>query len=210
MRKNKILSIVAVLLTISLLTTSCEILQDIINTSSNLKRLQFKVDGVSNFKIGNTGISKKAEISNFGLSDIASFISNVKNKKFPVSFILNINAKNPNDGTGGAPATKSSISAMPWDLYVNETKTISGGIANSVHVPGTGESVTIPLRISFDFMEFFADKGYKDLVNLALAIGGKDGSSSKIKLKAQPVVSTPYGSIKYPGKLTIASKEWTN
>lgn len=210
MRKNKIISIVAILLTFSLLTTSCEILQDIMNASSNLKRLQFKVAGVSNFQIGSTGISNKDNISNFGLSDIASFVSNVKNKRFPVSFILNIDAKNPNDGTGGAPSTKSSISAMPWDLYVNETKTISGGLANSVHVPGTGETVTIPLRISFDFLEFFADKGYKDLVNLALAIGGKDGSASQIKLKAQPVVSTSLGNIKYPGKLTIASKEWTN
>ena len=109
-----------------------------------------------------------------------------------------------------APATKSTISSFPWDLYINDTQTVSGNIGAPIHVPGTGESINIPIQIQMDFFQFFKDRGYKELGELALAVSGFENHKADIKLKAQPSVSTPIGSFNYPGKLTIVKKSWTN
>jgi hypothetical protein len=64
------------------------------------------------------------------------------------------------------------------------------------------------VRLSLDLFEFFGDKRYEDLVALALAIGGRNGSPARLSLDAQPTVSTPLGPIAYPGRLTIVSTEF--
>ena len=61
-------------------------------------------------------------------------------------------------------------------------ETISGDIGSPVSVPGTGEVTNIPLTMNLDLIEFFGNKGLDNLVNLALALGGQEGSSSKLTL----------------------------
>jgi hypothetical protein len=77
-------------------------------------------------------------------------------------------------------------------------------------VPGTGDITVIPLRIDIDLKEFFAERGYQSLINLALALGGAQGSSSKVALYAKPTVSTVLGDISYPGELKIVDTQFTN
>ena len=57
-------------------------------------------------------------------------------------------------------------------------------------------------------MEFFGEKGYNDLLNLALALGGAKSDISRLAIDAQPRVSTPLGEITYPGRITVVSKEY--
>jgi hypothetical protein len=46
------------------------------------------------------------------------------------------------------------------------------------------------------------------LYELALAVGGANQDGSRLSLDAQPRVSTPYGTITYPGRLTIVNAEF--
>lgn len=198
----------AALLLVSL--PSCRLLKDVSNTMANIDRLKFKISRISDVKIAGISIAGKQNISDLSTGAVAKLAASAMTKQFPVSFTMVVSAQNPNDGTGGKPATKSTISSMPWALYINDRATVSGNIEQPVHVPGTGESVDIPISIGMDFYNFFKNKGYKELVNLALAISGTKGSSSDIKLKARPSISTPYGSIQYPGELTIVKNKWSN
>jgi hypothetical protein len=64
--------------------------------------------------------------------------------------------------------------------------------------------------MNLDLVKFFQNKGYEDLVNLALAIGGNKGSSSNLTLYARPTVSTSLGPIQYPEELRIVNVSFTN
>jgi len=64
--------------------------------------------------------------------------------------------------------------------------------------------------MGLDLYNFFGNKGYDGIVNLALAIGGVQGSAARLKLDAQPTVSTPLGAITYPSRITIIDKNFTN
>ena len=62
--------------------------------------------------------------------------------------------------------------------------------------------------MSLDLIKFFGDKGLENIVNLALNVGGAQGSTSNLKLIAEPVLGTPLGDMKYPEPLTIIDKQF--
>jgi hypothetical protein len=194
------------LISIIFFITSCSVYQTIVNIS----RLQFKLGKVDNFQLGGIDISDKSRLEDINFQDLLKLTKAFSSGSLPASFILNVEAKNPNDGTGGYKKTDASIKSFPWRLLINDKETVSGNISQTIFVPGTGEITQIPLMISVDLIKLFKDKGYEELINLSLTLGGKKGSSSKLTLYASPTVSTSLGDIKYPGELKIIDKEFTN
>jgi len=197
-----------ILLSIALmfLTTSCSVYQTVVN----LSRLQFKLGDVNNFTINGINISNKRSLQDFNALEIINLTQVIASGKLPASFTLNVEAINPNDGSGGYPKTNATIKEFPWRLEVDDVETIAGNIGTPVTVPGTGEVQNIPLTMNIDLMQFFGNKGLDNLVNLALTLGGQQGSSSKLALFATPTVTSPVGDIKYPGELKIVEQSFTN
>lgn len=188
------------------LVTSCSVYETIVN----LSRLQFKLGDVNNFELNGIDISGKSKLEDFNFQDLLKLTTAFSSGSLPVTFMLNVEAKNPNDGTGGYKRTDANIKSFPWRLLVNDKEAVSGDINERIIVPGTGEITEIPIEIKLDLIELFKNKGYEDLIDLALALGGKKGSSSKLTLYATPTVTTSLGDIKYPGELKIVDKEFTN
>ena len=201
MKKLLLLSI-AILLT----TSSCSVYE----TMVNLSRLKFKLGAVNNFTVSGINISNKNSLQDFNALELLNLTQVIATGKLPASFTLNVEAKNPNDGTGGYPQTNATLKKFPWRLEIDNIETISGNIGNPVSVPGTGEITNIPLTMNIDLIEFFGNKGLDNLMNLALTLGGEQGSSSKLSLYATPTVSSPLGDIKYPGELKIVDQAFTN
>jgi hypothetical protein len=197
-----------ILLSIALIfiTTHCSVYQTVVN----LSRLQFKLGDVNNFTVNGINISNKKSLQDFNALEIISLTQVIASGKLPASFTLNVEAKNPNDGTGGYPQTNATLKEFPWRLEVDDVETIAGNIGTPVTVPGTGEIQNIPLTMNIDLMEFFGNKGLENFVNLALTLGGQQGSSSKLALFATPTVTSPIGDIKYPGELKIVEQSFTN
>ncbi|MFI5237944.1 MAG: hypothetical protein ACHQLA_08400 [Ignavibacteriales bacterium] len=201
MKKLLLLSI-AILLT----STSCSVYETVVN----LSRLQFKLGNVNSFTVSGINISSKKSLNDFNPLEILNLTQTIATGKLPASFTLNVEAKNPNDGTGGYPKTNATIKEFPWRLEVDDIETIAGNIGTPVTVPGTGEIQNIPLTMNIDLIEFFGNKGYENLINLALTLGGQQGSSSKLALFATPTVTSSVGDIKYPGELKIVEQSFTN
>lgn len=181
----------------------------IYKTIVNLSRLQFKLGEVTDFRVSGIPISQKSKLSDFSAMDVLKLTSAVAQGSLPVTFTLYVDALNPNDGKGGYPKTDASLKSFPWRLMIDDKETISGNIGSPITIPGTGESVAIPLGLQLDLFKFFGDKGYEGVINLALQLGGYGGSPSKLKLVAKPTVSSSLGDITYPGELTIIDKEFT-
>jgi hypothetical protein len=189
-----------------LTTSSCSVYE----TMVNLSRLKFKLGTVNNFTVSGINISSKKSLQDFSPLEIVNLTSVIASGKLPASFTLNVEAKNPNDGSGGYPKTDATLKAFPWRLEIDNVETISGNIGTPVSVPGTGEITNIPLTMNIDLIEFFGNKGFDNLLNLALSLGGQQGSSSRLSLYATPTVSSPIGDIKYPGELKIVDQSFTN
>lgn len=193
-----------VLLSIGFLNLGCSGVYDAI---VNIQRLQFKLDNVTGMKVAGVALSNIATISNFSLLDAAGLLSAFTSGELPVEFTLNVLAKNPNDGTGGTKNTTAVIKNLAWRLFLDSKETINGNVGN-ITVPGVGQVTNIPIGMSFDLIKFFKDAGYDNILNLALALGGRNGTSSRITLKVKPTVDTPLGPITYPGEFDVIDKEF--
>lgn len=184
---------------------SCQALKDLSSAAMNISRLTFKLDHVGDFQVAGIGLTGKTSL---GLTDAARAVAAFGRGELPASFTLFVAVRNPNDGTGGSPKTAATLTSLAWNLRIDDTPTIAGDIAEPLSIPGTGQEAMIPLKMNLDLMTFFKDKGYQKIIDLALAIGGASGSTSRITLRAKPTVRTDLGPVTYPGEIDIIDKEF--
>ena len=196
----------SLVLLVTCLLTSCSVYETIVN----LSRLQFKLGDVNKFTVSGIDITHKKKLNDFTALEALKLSSVFASGELPVSFTLNIEAKNPNDGTGGYTKTDATINSLPWRLLIDDKETIAGNIASPVTVPGTGEISLIPIKIDLDLMQFVKSQGYESILNLALAMGGREGSAARLTVFADPTVSTPLGNLNYPGELKIVDYKFTS
>ncbi|MCX8057425.1 MAG: hypothetical protein N3F03_07455 [Ignavibacteria bacterium] len=189
---------------ISLLVfSSCSVFKQM----TNISRLQFRLNNISDFTINGINISNKSSIKDFNVFDSAQLLNSISKGSLPVTFNLNIEAKNPNDG-GGYPRQDLDIVDFKWRLLIDDVEAITGNIARPISVPGTGETTIFPITVQLDLYKLFRDRGFDNLINLALALGGRNSNLSRVVLKATPTVQTPFGKITYPGEIDIIDKEF--
>lgn len=199
MKKILIVGLISILF-----LSSCSIYKTIINVS----RLKYKLDSVSDFNLNGIKIDKKSKLSDFSPAEMLKLTSVFTSGKLPVTFNLNIEAKNPNDGTGGYATTDITIKSFNWDLYLNNKKTFSGNIDKTVNVPGVGTTTMIPLKVEFDLIKIAENGSLNDIIKLALTLGGINKSTSNIEVIAKPVLGTPIGDLTYPEPIKIVDKQF--
>jgi len=195
-------------LAVILALSSCAAIDEMAAALANLQRLKFKLSGVRDFRLLGIDIGGKARLGDFSALDAVKLVQSYASRKLPVEFVVDVVAVNPNDGTGGTRKTTSTLTGLECRLLLDGQPTVVGNIDQPIEIPATGQESVIPLRLSLDLLEFFAGKQYEDLVQLALAIGGKNRTPARIALDAQPTVSTPVGPITYPGRITIVNTEF--
>jgi len=205
---QKTISLLLIVLLGFLFFQSCATLQQMAAALSNLKRLQFRLSQVRDFALLGINFSRISSISDFNAIDALRLVQGFATKRFPAEFVLDIEAVNPNDGRGGSPQTVSTLTSLESRLLIDGVPTVTGNLDRAIEIPGTGQTSTIPLRMTIDLYEFFGNKGYEGVLNMALALGGMRRDPARISLDAQPRVSTPIGQIVYPGRLTIISHEF--
>lgn len=195
--------ILLTLIIFSFIFSSCAIFKQAVNIS----RLKFKLNSVNNFTLSGITISQKSSAKDFSIFDASQLMNNFMKGTLPVSFTLNVEAYNPNT-EGGFARQNIDIYDFKWRLIIDSVETISGNIEQPISVPGTGETTIFPIRVELDLIKFFKDRGFDGIINLALALGGKNSNLQRIVLKAQPTLMTPIGKIKYPGEIDIIDKEF--
>jgi len=187
---------------------SCATLEQIAGALVNLQRLKFRLGAVHDFSVLGIDLSGKARLQDFTVSDGLRLAQAFAARRLPAEFSLNIQAVNPNDGTGGSKRTATTLTGLESRLLIDGKPTVTGNIDRPIEIPGTGQESTIGIRLGIDLYEFFGRGGYNDLLGLALAIGGKNGSASRLSLDALPTVTTPFGPITYPNRITIITTEF--
>lgn len=177
-------------------------------TIENAERLKFKLGKVDGLKVGGVNLSNVRTINDLNLLDGASLLASFSSGKLPATFTVNLIAKNPDTYPGGSTESSSLIKALDWRLLVDNREMITGSIDQTIEIPGVGKSTTIPIPVSVDLYKLLGDGGYEKLMNLALSIGGKSGSSSRLTLKIKPTIDTFLGGISYPGEIDVIDKEF--
>jgi hypothetical protein len=180
----------------------------IFRTVENVSRLKYKILNASDYKVAGISIGDKKSIKDFKALEALKITSSIMKGTLPVTFNIFIEAKNPNDGSGGYPRTDLSIQSFPWRLFINDNETVTGNISEPVFVPGKGETTIIPINVEFDIAKNVKEKNIDDIISLALQLGGIQKSTSNLKILVKPVIGTPIGNITYPAEITVVDKNF--
>jgi hypothetical protein len=180
-----------------------------LNALTGLSRIQFKLNNLQSVRLAGIDISNKHSISDFNIMDGINLAAVFASGHLPLTFTLNVAAKNPNAPSNVAAFNALQVSDFPWRLLLNGQQTITGNIGAPVGVPPGGSTTIIPLQASIDLKQFFGNQGYDQLLQLALALSGQ-GGVSHVQLMATPAMSTPIGTLRYPGELTIVSTQFSS
>jgi hypothetical protein len=179
-----------------------------------LLRCRFRVESTEEFYV--TGIQLD-NLESLTPAQIAEVIAIWSSGSLPVDFTLNIGIYNPNDGYTAPDIIPATLTGFAWDLFVDSesgstldtTWVASGELAQPLEVPGSGETVVLPLDISFDAVALLGEMGTLEFIDLALAIGGIDSGLrdedhlGRLLVIAEPTVTTAFGEMTYPGSLSI-------
>lgn len=202
------LAVSLLVVAVALAPAGCATLDQLASTLVNLKRLQFRIGQVTGFRLAGIDLGRTSSLSQLTAYDALSLAGAYASRRLPAELVVEVEAVNPNDGTAGAPRTTSTLTSLECRLLVDGRPTVTGNIDQPFEIPGTGQAAVVPIRLSLDLYEFFGEKRYADLVDLALALGGARRDTSRISLDALPTVTTPLGNITYPGRITIVGGQF--
>ena len=105
---------IALLLALVISGIQCSVYE----TLTNLSRLQFKVGAVNGFQINGIPVSGKSKLSDFNALDLLKLSTGFAQGTLPASFTLNVDAKNPNDGTGGYKKSDATFKILSGDYFL--------------------------------------------------------------------------------------------
>lgn len=186
--------LVAVLLAPAL--TGCQSLREI----RSLRQVDFALDRVSGAQLAGVDLERVRSYNDLTGSDLLRVGRAISQNEMPFQFTVHVSANNPEENQ-----RQARLVAFDWTLLLDERETVAGTFNETVQLPA-GEVVDIPLEMELDLLNFF-DRSSRDLVELALAIAGAEGASTRIQLRARPSIDTPIGPIRYPNDITIVSRD---
>lgn len=199
-------SILIIVLLFALAIGGCSVYKSL----ANLGRLQYKLANTSSLSLAGVPLAGKSKIGDFSTKDILTFTAAVARGSLPITFTLNVDAKNPNTGGGVYARTNATIESFPYRLVLDGSEVLSGNISSPFVIPGTGETSVIPLSISFDLFQSFKNRSYASLVNLALSIAGVGSGATQVELYAKPTVGTDLGPISVPSEIKIVDTKFSD
>ncbi|MCF8259209.1 MAG: hypothetical protein K9J12_00405 [Melioribacteraceae bacterium] len=171
----------------------------------DFSKLKFKIHSVQGVNLNSMNLSDKSKFSDFGALEIVKLTSMLTSGKMPMKFTVNVEALNSNKMVSSYTSSMIRIKSFPFTLLLNDKEAFKGNINEPIEVPGGGESTLFPVDVEFDLLKLVNDQGLSEIVNLALKLGGQQGSPANIKVVSRPVLDTPLGEYQYPSELTIVN-----
>ncbi len=176
--------------------SGCQTLREV----ASLRNVRFYVDRLSEVRLAGIDLTRVRSYEDLNPLDVGRLTVAVAQKKLPLSLTLHLRAENPEENTVNARLVK-----MSWTLLLENRETISGTYDREV-VLAPGHPEVVPIQVELDLISFFEGNA-RDLAELALALAGVGGAPKNVALRATPTIQTALGPIRYPGPITIVSKD---
>ncbi|MGI6321144.1 MAG: hypothetical protein ACOXZK_09390 [Bacteroidales bacterium] len=188
MRKLNLFALMALLL---MLIPSCNELKQL----QNLSKCQFRLNSIEDIRLAGVKLQNVSDIKQISLLDVGKLTTAYVANSFPLSFKLNVDAKNPND----KPA---AMTALDWILLIDDIQMTEGLVNNRYQIPAQGVT-SIPMDFNFDLKKVLSGRSKDAIINFALNLAGVGDKPTRLTLKAKPTVNVGAIPITYPGYLSV-------
>lgn len=198
---------ISILVVLFFSLASCSNISDITKSLMNLKNLQYRLLGIESVRLAGIDFKQNMSIKDISLVDVTRLTAAVTKKSVPIDFILNLEAKNPNEEKGKRFSSTATIESFDFDVLLDNRKAFTGGLASPVKIESNGGIKLIPLKVSFNLTDVYQENQFEKIANIAMNLAGFNLQKTKVAVEATPVVSTALGKMN-PGRIKITQTEY--
>jgi len=162
-------------------------------------KCQFRMDKLTNPNLAGVRIDNKRSLSDLNLIDAGKVTAAFLTGHLPLSFTLNVQAKNPN-------STLAAINKLDWIAMLDDVQMASGTLNNRIEIAPNNGQTNIPITISVDLKEILSGRSKDALTNLAFNLTDQNGQPTKVKLKVKPTLMFGSVPVNYPGYITLTKE----
>ena len=183
---------------LTLFLSSCGLFEQV-GQMATLTKCDFKLKSVQKLTLAGVNIQEIKSISDLGLIDAGVITAALAGGQLPLSFTLNVEAKNPND-------QMAAMNRLDWILFIDGIEMVQGVLSERVQIPANGGTSVIPLYMNMDLKEILSGKSIESIINFGFNLAGMGGEPTRVTLKAKPTILVGSKEITYPGYLSITTK----
>ena len=187
---------VLTLAVVCLLCFSCDIFNQVSETSNLVRKCKFSLDNVQNVSVAGINI-KGINTSSLTATNVAKLSAALLTKNVPLNMTVNVGIKNPT-------AKPASLNAMDYKINVDNLELASGSTNKKVSVPSKSKT-SMPLSFNVNTYDIFSSNGISSLKNFVSSFSSKDGTSSRVAIKVNPTVAIGSQSVKL-GYMTLSKQ----
>ncbi len=177
--------------------TSCDVVKQV-QQAQNFVTCSFRLKEVQDVRLAGVSVQNKRGAADLNIGDAAQLAMALTGKTFPLTFNLNVEAKNANRAEAG-------LNRLDWILIIDDIEMVSGTNEEVINIPANGSSV-FPLKMNVDLKKVLNGKSGQSLLNFGLNLAGANGEPTRIKLKAKPSIMIGNRLVAYPGYITITGE----
>ena len=166
-----------------------------IQEAKNFAKCEFRIRSVEGTRLGDVKIQNVKSLKDLSMKKAAEIAMVLGSDKIPLSFTLNLQAKNPN-------AETASMNKLEWILFIDEHEMVAGVLDQKVEIT-QNQVAEIPIVISADLREALRGKSRDAIVNLAFNVAGQGDNPTHILLKVKPSIEIAGYIIQYPGYIDV-------
>ncbi len=165
---------------------------------ANIVNCDFRMKSLNQTKLVGINIEDKNNIKALGFRDIGTLTSAYLNKNIPLTFQLNVEAKNPN-------SKPAALSKFDWILTIDDIEMTRGTNTDQVKIPGNSVT-TIPMQISINLYDALRNESKDALLNFAFNLADASDKPTRIGLKLKPTIYLEQIPLTYPGYINVGTE----
>jgi LEA14-like dessication related protein len=191
MKKTFVLIVTAIVF-ICLFPNSCSYLKEL----TALADCDFRMSTLEYPLLAGVDISDINSIEAFTLEETGKIAKNILLGDLPLSFILNIEVKNPN------PVT-ASLNRMEYIAFIDDLQVAAGAVEERIEIPPLGGISTIPVRVETNLVELFKKESRNTLINFGLNLADASKKPTRVSIEIKPFIRVGSKDLEYPGYITV-------
>ena len=200
MRTYKTLLISSIL--ILLFFTSCDVMQQV-SQINNLTKCEFRLESVQQLNLAGINVQNVKKVSDLNMFDAAKIASALSSQQFPLDFVLNIEAKNPNSSAAG-------MTRIDWILLIDDIEMTRGILDRQVSIPANNGIAVIPMQMHVDLQKALTGKSADAVINFGMNLAGTGNKPTRFTLQMKPTITVGNFPITYPGYLNVKTEFGSN
>ena len=189
---RNLVKLTAVLVLFPCIFNSCSFLKEI----STFAKCEFRMTTLEDPHLAGINVSQIHSYSDIGFADMAILTASVMKGELPLTFTLNVEAKNPNP-------VMAALNKLEYLAFIDDVQVASGALNQRIEIPASGGIALIPLQLQTDLIEILNKDSRQALVNFGLNLADAGNRPTRVSLKVKPTILVGAMEIIYPGYFTV-------